>query len=48
MVSRMTSQQRSGWLTLVALQIWGIANKLISIFNAYVNSIALERISWKY
>ncbi|GAA5820909.1 hypothetical protein JCM11251_001872 [Rhodosporidiobolus azoricus] len=28
--------------------IWGVANKLISIFNAYVNSIALDRIGWKY
>ncbi|KAI5475101.1 MFS sugar transporter [Pseudohyphozyma bogoriensis] len=28
--------------------IWGISNKIISIFNAYVNSIALGRIGWKY
>ncbi|GAA5940153.1 hypothetical protein JCM1841_005965 [Sporobolomyces salmonicolor] len=28
--------------------VWGIANKIISIFNAYVNSIALGRIGYKY
>ncbi|GAA5892803.1 hypothetical protein JCM6882_000584 [Rhodosporidiobolus microsporus] len=28
--------------------VWGIANKLISIFNSYVNSIALDRIGWRY
>jgi len=28
--------------------VWGVANKIISIFNAYVNSIALDNIGWKY
>ncbi|GAA5972899.1 hypothetical protein JCM11641_003993 [Rhodosporidiobolus odoratus] len=28
--------------------VWGIANKLISIFNSYVNSIALGNIGWRY
>ncbi|GJN90011.1 hypothetical protein Rhopal_003006-T1 [Rhodotorula paludigena] len=28
--------------------IWGVANKSISVFNAYVNSIALANIGWKY
>ncbi len=27
--------------------VWGVVNKIISIFNAYVNSIALSRIGWK-
>ncbi|ORY52176.1 hypothetical protein BCR35DRAFT_337691 [Leucosporidium creatinivorum] len=30
------------------MMIWGIANKTLSIFNAYVNSIALERIGFRY
>ncbi|ORY52174.1 general substrate transporter [Leucosporidium creatinivorum] len=30
------------------MMIWGISNKVISIFNAYVNSIALERIGFRY
>ncbi|GAA5863716.1 hypothetical protein JCM8547_003699 [Rhodosporidiobolus lusitaniae] len=28
--------------------IWGVTNKVISVFNAYVNSIALGNIGWKY
>ncbi|BGP20146.1 hypothetical protein JCM10213_000769 [Rhodosporidiobolus nylandii] len=28
--------------------VWGVTNKLISIFNAYVNSIALENIGYRY
>ncbi|GAA6006842.1 uncharacterized protein JCM10292_005470 [Rhodotorula paludigena] len=28
--------------------IWGVANKSINVFNAYVNSIALANIGWKY
>ncbi|GAA6017706.1 hypothetical protein JCM10207_000470, partial [Rhodosporidiobolus poonsookiae] len=30
------------------MMVWGIANKVISVFNSYVNSIALERIGWRY
>ncbi|PRQ70707.1 General substrate transporter [Rhodotorula toruloides] len=30
------------------MMLWGMVNKLISIFNAYVNSIALDEIGWKY
>ncbi|KAL8278352.1 hypothetical protein RQP46_009244 [Phenoliferia psychrophenolica] len=30
------------------MMIWGLANKTISIFNAYVNSIALANIGYKY
>ncbi|GAA6039193.1 hypothetical protein JCM8097_000463 [Rhodosporidiobolus ruineniae] len=28
--------------------VWGILNKLISVFNAYVNTVALDHIGWKY
>ncbi|KAM0754139.1 general substrate transporter [Meredithblackwellia eburnea MCA 4105] len=30
------------------MMVWGISNKILSIFNAYVNSIALEHIGYKY
>ncbi|KDE07273.1 hypothetical protein MVLG_02493 [Microbotryum lychnidis-dioicae p1A1 Lamole] len=28
--------------------LWAVQNKAISIFNGYVNAIALQRISWRY
>ena len=30
------------------MMIWTITTKCLSVFNAYVNSIALAKIGWKY